>query len=204
MRELAERVVSRVRALCETKVGVARRGPKGGRHDVDIVDAIAEEIASQVDPLARAGLDRDDFASLPHPSGRKQRVVAVVGADIDEHHARLQEAMQEREFVGLKRATNIEAKAIVVAERHIHHRAIVPGQQQWHPRITLLGGLPQGTPTARHPEALVVVLAGEAPARTRTQVGHARSQESGIKRGDRRSPGNQPTPYIVEVVAHAR
>ena len=68
----------------------------------DVVETVASEIALQVRPLARAGFGRHDPAGRPDTAGGEKRVIAVIGADIDKHHAGPQHPVQEGEFVGLE------------------------------------------------------------------------------------------------------
>ena len=79
---------------------VPRGGAKRGRNDGHVVEAVAAEVALEVGALARAGLDGHHTARRPDPPGGEQRVVAVVGADIDEHHAGLQHRSRKANSLG--------------------------------------------------------------------------------------------------------
>ena len=152
--------------------------------------------------LPRAGLGRHHAAGRPDPPGGEQRVVAVVGADIDEHHAGLQHPVEEGELVGLERAADIEAEAVVVAQGEVDRGAAVPAHGDRHGEVLLAGSFPQGAAPAGQPAPLVVVLLGEHPARPRPQAGHAGRQARRIGRTDCRGVHDQPATEIVEVVAH--
>src|SRR5438445_8979 len=110
-------------------------------------------------------------------AGREERVIAVIGADIDEHHAGSQYAVQEGELVGLKRAADIEAKAVVVAQGEVNRGAAVPSHGDRHREVLLPGSLPQRAAPAGQPATLLVVLLREHPAGPWLQPRNARRQE---------------------------
>ncbi len=203
MREIAQRVVAGVNAMRQMQVDEARLGAERRGDDLDVFEAVTAEIALQMRAFARTGLDGDHLAGRPDAAGREERVVAVVGADIDEHHPGLQHAVDEGKFVGLEGAADIEAEAVVVAERHVDRGAAVPAHRQRHCEFLLAGGLPQGAPATGEPAALVVIFLGEPPAGPRLELRHAGGQDSGIGSTDRGRPHNQPAPHIVQVIAHA-
>src|SRR4029453_19605537 len=88
----------------------------------------------------------------------------VVGAYVDKHHARLQPPVEEGELVGLERAADIKAEAVVVAQGEVDRGAAVPAYGDRHGEVLLAGGFPQGATPAGQPAPLVIVLLGEHPA----------------------------------------
>jgi hypothetical protein len=152
--------------------------------------------------LARAGLSRHDTAGRADPARGEQRVVAVVGADVDEHHAGLQHPVEEGELVGFEGAADIEAEAVVVAQRQVDRGPAVPPHGDRHRKLLLAGSFPEGAAPAGQPATLIVVLLGEHPARSRAQARHARGKGSRVSRADGRRIHDQPATEIVEVVAN--
>ena len=203
VREIAQRVVAGMNTMGEMQVDEARLGAERRGDDLDVVETVAAEIALEVRPFARTRLDGNHLPRRADAAGREQRVVAVVGADIDEHHAGLQHAIDEGEFVGLEGAADIEAEAVVVAQGHVDRGAAVPAHGERHRQLLFTGGLPQGTPPAGQPAALVVVFLGEPPARPRIEPGRPRRQDRGIGSTDRGRPHDQPAAHIVEMIANA-
>ena len=143
VREIAQRVVSGMDALGEAEAGDARCRPERQRNDGHVGQPVGFDVALQVDPLARARLDGNHASRRTQSAGGEQGEISVVGADIEEHHAGLEHLVEEGELVGLERAADIEAEAVIVAQSHVDDRLVVPGQGQRNDDVARRGLFPQ-------------------------------------------------------------
>ena len=132
--EETDRVVAGMGALGEPQHGNAVAVAQRHRDHRDVGEAVAlADVALEVEQRSRVlELDRQHVPVLADLLGGKQRVVAVVGADIDERHAGPQDLVQEGELVGLERAADVEAEAVVVAQHHVDRGAAVPAEGHRH------------------------------------------------------------------------
>ena len=102
MGKTSQGVVARVGSMGEMQIGMACRCAESGRHDLHVANAVAGQVALQIPSLARTRLDGHNATARADTLRSKQRVVTIVGANVDEHHAGLQQAIKKGELVGLE------------------------------------------------------------------------------------------------------
>jgi hypothetical protein len=199
--ESAERVVATMQFGGNVQFRRPRFAAQGVGHDRDVGEPVAPDIALELPTLARAGLDRHHATGSPDPSRGKQREQALVGADVDECHARTQQAVEEGKLIGLEGARDVQAEAVVVAQRDLDPGAAVPGHRQAHVDVALEGELPQRAAPHRQPAPLDEVLVTEHPAGEEPRRAAATDQRPGVGACHGWRVQQEPTAHPVEPVA---